>query len=93
MKSLKRNSDLIFRLKLLSAFFIFVGYMLVFFILPLLLITPLPIFVLMNFLILAVGILLEILTLTEKTAFRIISDICSTAGLVCFIVLICCVFK
>ena len=93
MKDFKRNNDLIFGLKLLCAFLIFAGYMLIFFILPLLFLTPLPIFVLMNFLIVAVGILLEILTLTEKTVFRIISNICSAVGLVYFFVLICCTFK
>ncbi len=80
MENLKRNSDLIFRLKLLCAFFIFVGYILVFFILPLLLITALPIIAFINIAVIAVGILLEILCLTEKTVFRVISDICFFAG-------------
>ena len=88
----KRNSDLIFRLKLLCAFFIFVGYILVFFILPLLLITALPIIAFINIAVIAVGILLEILCLTEKTVFRVISDICFFAGFAFFVLIICYIF-
>ncbi len=57
-------------------FFIFVGYILVFFILPILLITALPIIAFINIAVIAVGILLEILCPTGKTVFRVISDIC-----------------
>lgn len=88
----ERNSDLIFRLKLLCAFFIFVGYILVFFILPLLLITALPIIAFINIAVIAVGILLEILCLTEKTVFRVISDICFFAGFAFFVLIICYIF-
>ncbi len=92
MENLKRNSDLIFRLKLLCAFFIFVGYILVFFILPLLLITALPIIAFINIAVIAVGILLEILCLTEKNVFRVISDICFFAGFAFFVLIICYIF-
>jgi len=79
MENLKRNSDLIFRLKLLCAFFIFVGYILVFFILPLLLITALPIIAFISIAVIAVG-------------FRVISDICFFAGFAFFVLIICYIF-
>lgn len=92
MKNLKRNNDFIFGLKLLCAFLIFAGYMLIVLVLPLLLITALPILALINILIVAAGIILEILRLVEKPMFRIISDICIFTSLIYFVIVVCRIF-
>lgn len=92
MRRFKRNIDLIFTLKLICAAFVFGGYMLIVLVLPLLLITELPILALINILIIAAGIVLEILRLVEKPVFGIISDICSIFGLVYFIIVVCRIF-
>ncbi len=86
------NRDLVFNLKLLCVSLIFGGYMLIVFALPLLLITALPILALLNILIAAAGIILEISGLTEKAIFRMISDICMIAGFACFVFVICRIF-
>lgn len=59
------------------------------FVLPLLLVTALPIIAFINIAVMAVGILPEILCLTEKTVFKVISDICVLAGFVSFVFIIC----
>lgn len=85
MKHFRRNSDLVFNLKLLCTSLIFGGYMLIFFVFPLLLITALPILAFINIFVVAVGIFLEIFRLTEKKTLRIISDICIIAGVIYFV--------
>ena len=62
------------------------------FVLLLLLITALPILALINLFIIAVGILLEILCLTDKLVFRIISDVCIILGVISFVLIVCNIF-
>ncbi len=92
MKFFKINKDLIFSLKLICAAFILGAYLLIVFVLLLLLITALPILALINLFIIAVGILLEILCLTDKLVFRIISDVCIILGVISFVLIVCNIF-
>ncbi|MDE5670144.1 MAG: hypothetical protein K2I14_01585 [Eubacterium sp.] len=86
------NRDFIFNTKLLCASLIVGCYIMIMFVLPLLLVTALPIIAFINIAVMAVGILPEILCLTEKAVFRVISDICILAGFVSFVFIICYMF-
>lgn len=86
------NRDFIFNIKLLCASLIVGCYIIIMFVLPLLLVTALPIIAFINIAVMVVGILPEILCLTEKTVFRVISDICFFAGFVSFVFIICYMF-